>query len=43
VIACRQSEHGSGLGRVRWVVERTFSRLHYFKPLVRFDRRAEIH
>jgi transposase len=43
-IARRQTEHGSGLGRVRWVVERTFAHLHHFKRLlVRYDRRAEIH
>jgi len=43
-IARRQSEHGSGLGRYRWVVERTFAWLHQFKRLlVRYDRRAEIH
>jgi transposase len=43
-IARRQTTHGSGLGRVRWVVERTFAWLHHFKRLlVRYDRRAEIH
>ncbi len=43
-IARRKTEHGSGLGRVRWVVERTFAWLHNLKRLlVRFDRRAEIH
>ncbi len=43
-IARRQTEHGSGLGRVRWVVERTFAWLHKLKRLlVRYDRRAEIH
>jgi transposase len=43
-IARRQTGHGSGLGRARWVVERTFALLHHFKRLlVRFDRRAEIH
>jgi transposase len=43
-IARRKSEHGSGLGRVRWIVERTFAWLHHFKRLlVRYDRRAEIH
>jgi transposase len=37
-IAHRQTEHGSGLGRVRWVVERTFAWLHHFKRLlVRYD------
>src|SRR5438034_148304 len=39
-----KTEHGSGLGRVRWVVERTFAWLHKFKRLlVRYDRRHEIH
>ena len=42
-IARRQTGHGSGLGRARWVVERTFAWLHHFKRLlVRYDRRAEI-
>jgi transposase len=43
-IARRRTEHGSGLGRVRWVVERTFAWLHQLKRLlVRYDRRADIH
>jgi transposase len=43
-IARRQTKHGSGLGRIRWVVERTFAWLHHFKRLlVRYDRRHEIH
>ncbi len=43
-IARRQTDHGSGLGRHRWVVERTFAWLHQFKRLlVRYDRRHEIH
>jgi len=43
-IARRHTGHGSGLGRVRWIVERTFAWLHHFKRLlVRFDRCAEIH
>src|SRR4249919_387323 len=43
-IARRKTEHGSGLGRHRWVVERTFAWLHQFKRLlVRYERRAEIH
>ena len=33
-----------GLGRYRWVVERTFAWLRQFeRPLVRYDRRADIH
>ena len=44
LIARRTTEHGSGLGRVRWVVERTIAWLHHLKRLlVRYDRRAEIH
>jgi len=44
IIARRQTEHGSGLGNVRRVVERTFAHLHHFRRLlVRFGRRAEIH
>ena len=44
VIARRLTEHGTGLGRFRWVVERTFASLHQFRRLlVRYDRRAEIH
>ena len=44
MIARRQTEHGSGLGRVRWVVERTFAWLHNLKRLlVRYERRAEMH
>jgi transposase len=43
-IARRNTEHGSGLGRYRWIVERTFAWLHQFKRLlVRYDRRADIH
>jgi transposase len=44
VIARRQTEHGSGLGRDRWVVERTFAWLHNRgRLLVRTDRRHETH
>ena len=43
-IARRNTNHGSGLGRSRWVVERTFAWLHKLKRLlVRYDRRAEMH
>ena len=43
-IARRKTGHGSGLGRYRWVMERTFAWLHQFKRLlVRYDRRADIH
>jgi transposase len=44
VIARRDTEHGSGLGRLRWVVERTFAWLHFFRRLrLRWERRAELH
>jgi transposase len=44
LIARRKTEHGSGLGKWRWVVERTFAWLHNFRRLlVRFDRRDDIH
>ena len=33
VIARRNTEHGSGLGKFRWPVERTISWLHQFKRL----------
>jgi len=33
MIARRGVAHGSGLGKVRWVVERTFAWLHQFKRL----------
>ena len=43
-LAKRNTEHGSGLGRKRWVVERTISWLHNFRRLrVRYERRADIH
>jgi transposase len=43
-IARRNTEHGSGLGVYRWVVERTLSWLHQFRRLrIRFERRADIH
>jgi len=42
--AKRRTEHGSGLGVYRWVVERTLSWLHQFRRLrVRYERRPEIH
>ena len=44
VIARKKTAHGSGLGRVRWVVERTFAWLHQFRRLlVRYERRADLH
>ena len=44
LLAMRRREHGSGLGRWRWVVERTFAWLSQFRRLrVRYDKRADIH
>ncbi|MFF3143089.1 IS5 family transposase [Streptomyces sp. NPDC057927] len=43
-IARRGTPHGSGLGRTRWVVERTFAWLHQFKRLrIRYEIRADLH
>ncbi len=39
LIARRGTEHGSGLGRWRWVVERTFAWLHNLRRLrIRWER-----
>ena len=44
VIARRGVEHGSGIGRQRWVVERGFAHLHNFRRLrTRYERYPEIH
>ncbi|MFJ4803903.1 transposase [Streptomyces murinus] len=44
VIARRGVAHGSGLGKVRWVVERAFAWLHQFKRLrTRYEHRADLH
>lgn len=44
LLAKRGTEHGSGLGRFRWVVERTISWLHQQRRLrVRYERRSDIH
>jgi transposase len=43
-IARRRADHGSGLGRERWVVERTFAWLRDFRRLrIRWERDPEIH
>jgi transposase len=43
-IARRAVAHGSGLGKVRWVVERGFAWPHAYKRLrTRYERRADIH
>lgn len=43
LIARRGVAHGSGLGKVRWVVERAFACLHQFKRLrARYERRADL-
>jgi transposase len=44
ILAKRATEHGSGLGVYRWVVERTLAWLHQFRRLrIRYERRADIH
>ncbi len=38
------AEHGGGLGRCHWIVERTHPSLHGFRRLrIRFERRSDIH
>lgn len=44
MIARRGTEHGSGLGIYRWVVEQTFALLHWFRRLrIRWEIRDDIH
>ncbi|MGP4001508.1 IS5 family transposase [Streptomyces sp. 8N706] len=44
VIAHRNTQHGSGLGTKRWVVERVFALLHHFRRLrIRWEIRDDIH
>jgi transposase len=44
VVARPRSRHGSGLGVLRWVVERTLAWLHRFRRLaLRYERRADVH
>ena len=44
LLARRNTPNGSGLGKTRWVVERTLSWLHQFRRLrIRWERRDDIH
>lgn len=44
LIARRGQKNGSGLGTLRWVVERGISWLHQYKRLrIRWERRADLH
>jgi transposase len=44
LIARQKHAHGSGLGKQRWVIERTISWLHQHRRLrLRYERRADIH
>jgi transposase len=44
VIARRETQHGSGLGTYRWVVEQTIALLHWFRRLrTRWEIRDDIH
>lgn len=43
-LARRGKPHGSGLGKTRWVVERSIAWLHQFRRLrIRWERRVDIH
>lgn len=44
LLARRYHPHGSGLGRTRWVVERTLAWLHRYRRLaVRYERLDYVH
>src|SRR2546429_498563 len=44
VIARRSTEHGSGLGTYRWVIEQSLALLHWFRRLrIRWEIRDDIH
>lgn len=44
LIPRKLAAHGSGLGKTRWVVERTLAWLHQFRRLkIRYERLAEVH
>jgi transposase len=44
MLPARGTDEDRGLGKIRWVVERTFAWLHQFRRLrVRYERRADIH
>ncbi|MFG2421470.1 transposase [Streptomyces sp. NPDC048448] len=45
LIARRGAAHGSGLGKLRWVVERAFAWLHTSSKRlrIRYERRADLH
>lgn len=44
VLAKRRTAHGSGLGKTRWVVERTIAWLHQFRRLkMRYERLHFVH
>ena len=43
-IAAPKTPHGSGLGKQRWVVERTIAWLHQYRQLrIRYERSDDIH
>lgn len=44
VIARRSTEHGSGLGVHRWVIEQSIALLHWFRRLrIRWEIRDDMH
>lgn len=44
VLAKIGAPHGSGLGKTRWVVERSVAWLHSFRRLkIRYERYAHVH
>ena len=44
LLAKRRTAHGSGLGKTRWVIERSIAWLHQFRRLkMRYERLAFVH
>jgi transposase len=44
VLAARRTAHGSGLGKTRWVIERSIAWLHQFRRLkIRYERLDFVH
>jgi transposase len=44
LLAMHNTENGSGLGRRRWVIERTFAWMNQFRRLrLRYEKRADMH
>ena len=44
ILAARRAAHGSGLGKTRWIIERSIAWLHQFRRLkIRYERLDSVH